>query len=113
MSPIIEYWHNKNKKRESYFNNKGKYHREDGPACQVWHVDGSIILKKYYRNGVLHREDGPAYENWDFDNYFYSYIIYGIEIKPEWFSEIGKDITKDFSDETIRNMILNIYGVSQ
>jgi hypothetical protein len=35
----------------------GKYHREDGPACEL--ADGS---KFWYLNGKQHREDGPAVE---------------------------------------------------
>ena len=38
-----------------YKNDKGQYHREDGPA--VIDSDG---YKAWYKNGQLHREDGPA-----------------------------------------------------
>ena len=61
-----------------YFNQRGVYHREDGPAIvyadntKVWYQngvlhreDGPAIVRSngataWYRNGVLHREDGPA-----------------------------------------------------
>jgi hypothetical protein len=43
---------------ETWFNQDGKRHREDGPA--VKDADGS---KYWYRNGKLHREDGPAVES--------------------------------------------------
>ena len=40
-----------------WFDNKGRYHREDGPAVE-W-ANGN---KAWYRNGKQHREDGPAIE---------------------------------------------------
>ena len=70
----------------------GKFHREDGPACEwangskewyingVWHrEDGPARIgvsgsKAWMINGKLHREDGPAvehangYKSWWFDN---------------------------------------------
>ena len=42
-------------KAQIYTNDKGQYHREDGPAI-IW-SNGS---KFWYINGNLHREDGPA-----------------------------------------------------
>ena len=47
-----KYWHNE----------KGKLHREDGPAKE--HADG---YKAWYLNGKLHRIDGPAIEYADGD----------------------------------------------
>jgi hypothetical protein len=41
-------------------NDKGQFHREDGPAIE--YKDGS---KAWWINGYLHREDGPAYEGSD------------------------------------------------
>ena len=38
----------------------GEYHREDGPAIQVYFLDGSIELQSFFINGVPHREDGAA-----------------------------------------------------
>jgi hypothetical protein len=35
----------------------GKYHREDGPACEYYNGD-----RYWFLNGNLHREDGPAIE---------------------------------------------------
>jgi len=61
-----------------YFN--GKYHNEDGPACEYtngkkeWFLNGKLHRrdgpaieyangdKSWYLDGKLHREDGPAYE---------------------------------------------------
>ena len=42
--------------RTEWFLN-GKYHREDGPACEWSNGD-----KYWYKNGNYHREDGPACE---------------------------------------------------
>ena len=44
--------------RIEWHNEKGKLHREDGPAIE-W-PDGS---KVWYLNGELHREGGPAVEH--------------------------------------------------
>lgn len=38
-----------------WYNNKGMFHREDGPA--VIHADGT---EYWYRNGKLYRENGPS-----------------------------------------------------
>ena len=40
-----------------WFNEKGEYHRENGPAVE--YNNGG---KCWYINGVAHREDGPAFE---------------------------------------------------
>ncbi len=42
---------------ETWFNQDGKRHREDGPAIE--YADGD---KEWFLNGKLHREDGPAIE---------------------------------------------------
>ena len=42
---------------EKWFNEKGEFHRESGPA--VIHSDG---CKHWYKHGLLHRLDGPAVE---------------------------------------------------
>jgi hypothetical protein len=43
--------------RIEYYNEKGQYHRLDGPAIE-WN-DGN---KYWIVNGQCHREDGPAVE---------------------------------------------------
>ena len=40
-----------------WYNEKGEYHREDGPA--FIRSDGDCY---WYKNGKYHREDGPAIE---------------------------------------------------
>ena len=63
-----------------WYNEKGQYHREDGPAIEYpdgtkfWFmydemhrdsgpaVEYSNGIKCWYRRGKLHREDGPAIE---------------------------------------------------
>jgi hypothetical protein len=47
-------------------NEKGLYHREDGPACEF--ANGS---KQWIINGQFHREDGPAVECVDGDKEYY------------------------------------------
>lgn len=89
--------------------------REDGPAWQRWYSNGKKEGEAYFIDGLLNREDGPAYILWDYDgdNIRTEYWINGRHILPEWFIQFGKDIEKDFSDEIVRNMILNIQGLVQ
>lgn len=71
------------------------------------------VNEEYWVNGIRHREDGPAYRSWFKSGQRLSeeYWINGTRIIDEWFIQFGKDIHRDFTNETIRNMILNIYGV--
>ena len=46
--------------RFEYLNEKGQYHREDGPAREF--INGT---KEWWINGKYHREDGPAVEWYD------------------------------------------------
>ena len=62
-----------------YFDQNGKFHREDGPAliknngAEEWWRHGCLhredgpavttdVMCRWYREGKLHREDGPAIE---------------------------------------------------
>jgi hypothetical protein len=72
-----------------FYKLNGKYHREDGPACEwadgnkYWYLngkrhreDGPAIEwvdgeKEWYLNGELHREDGPAMELASGSKYWY------------------------------------------
>ena len=63
-----------------WYNKKGQFHREDGPAVEYdngtkcWHINGKSHRedgpavefadgdKHWYINGQRHREDGPAVE---------------------------------------------------
>jgi len=47
-------------------NDKGQFHREDGPAIE-WNGG----RKYWYLNGQLHREGGPAVENADGTKFWY------------------------------------------
>lgn len=47
-------------------NEKGQFHREDGPALE--YVNGG---KGWFINGNLHREDGPAIERDDGTKFWY------------------------------------------
>lgn len=48
-----------------WYNDQGKFHREDGPA-----VEWALGATEYYLNGICHREDGPAI------NYMSGMVIY-------------------------------------
>lgn len=99
---------------EIYYYN-GEYHREDGPAYNVWFSNGVLASMDYFIHGKRHREDGPAFNfrmsrtNTDM---IHQYFWYNNRIEEKWFSHFGKDINKDFTDEIVRDMILNICGVN-
>jgi len=61
MEPQITKWDNGNIFQIKYFNEKGKLHREDGPAIQRFFRSGKIDYQYWYINGELHRTDGSAY----------------------------------------------------
>ena len=66
-----------------WYNEKGKYHRENGPAIEF--TNGS---KFWIINGKLHREDGPAIERTDGSN------------KEEWWvneKQVPQDLVKSLS----------------
>lgn len=46
-----------------YYDDRGLYHREDGPAVEYY--DG---VKFWYKHGAYHREDGPA--KWYAENHY-------------------------------------------
>ena len=72
---------------KTYKNDKGQYHRTDGPATE-W-VDGT---KEWYIKGMLHREDGPAIERAN-----------GIK---EWFIN-GEEITEhEFNDQKLKQQLI-------
>jgi hypothetical protein len=52
MSQRTDYEGNKR-----WYDSKGEYHRDDGPACE--NINGD---KFWFKHGKFHREDGPAVE---------------------------------------------------
>lgn len=139
-SRVIIEWPNKSPKFEIHHID-GIHHRIDGPAVIRWNEHGIKINEEYWRNGLLHREGGPATLKWDkkgrilLEEYWNNgrrhnlngpaiirtwsngkkcrnvFYINGKRMLSKWFSQLGKDIERDFPDEAIRNMIFNIYGV--
>ena len=87
----------KNHAATYYFNGKGQYHREDGPAIEwnsggrEWWVNGSLHREggpaversngstEWYQYGKLHRDDGPAIEGYGASNWF----LNGVRVKHE------------------------------
>lgn len=48
----IIYYDNGNKKYESYYNEKGEYHNEEGYAYQEWEENGEIAYQEYLLNDI-------------------------------------------------------------
>ena len=82
-----------------WYNEKGKLHREDGPAV-VW-PNGDTY---WYLNGTKHREDGPAFEYFDGHKAWY---INGKKLTEEDFNNrnkpcIGKKVIVDGIEYTLK-----------
>ena len=55
MGKILEKDYSDGEKITYYYDDEGKYHREDGPAVKF-----SSGPEQWYFHGMRHREDGPA-----------------------------------------------------
>ena len=73
--------------RTNYYNDKGEYHRLDGPAA----IDKNGP-KCWCKNGRLHREDGPAIEFSNGDKWWY---INGVGYTEEQHKELIQKVTID------------------
>ena len=99
-----------------YKNEKGQYHREDGPAVE--YTDGS---KFWYQNGMLHREDGPAIERANGTKKWYKNdirhrtdgpAIEWVNGTKEWWVN-GKEYTKqEFNEKYKINKYLTVFEYS-
>jgi len=88
-----------NEGTKRWHNEKGKWHREDGPA-----IERSNGSKHWYINGNLHREDGPAVE---LPNGYKIWYINGKELTEEEFKKrnkpcIGKKVVIDGVEYTLK-----------
>ncbi len=78
-NPVINKWGDKN------WYDKGKLHREDGPAVIQKNGD-----KYWYKNDKYHREDGPAIEKHDGEYEWY--------LNGKWHREDGPAIKHRLDD---------------
>lgn len=62
-------------KEEAYFLN-GEYHRIGAPAMIKYRKDGTICEQSYEQHNMLHREDGPAYQTFFADGQLYNQVYY-------------------------------------
>ena len=101
---------------KKWYDKKGEYHREDGPAYEyangtkVWYLNGEIHRedgpaieytnddKSWYLNGEIHREDGPAIE---YANGAKSWYLNGKQLSEE---EFNKRINKNSIEEHLKNL---------
>jgi antitoxin component YwqK of YwqJK toxin-antitoxin module len=89
----IYYYENGKKHTEEYILNSC-YHREDGPAYQIWSENGNKDSEEYYINGNRHREDGPARSSW-YENGTKEYEQYWLDNKWHSKEEYDKIIHKE------------------
>lgn len=105
-----------------WYNEKGEYHREDGPAIErsngdkYWFINGKLHRedgpakewsngnKYWFINGKCHREDGPAVEYSDGEKCWY---LNGKELTEEEFNNrtkpcIGKKVVIDGIEYTLK-----------
>lgn len=91
--PAVEYSNG-----DRFWYKNGEYHREDGPACE--YSDGG---KSWYKNGNLHREDGPARE---YANGHKQWYVNGRQLTEQEFNNRNK---KEFSmDEIAKALGVNV-----
>jgi hypothetical protein len=126
----VDYKPNQWKIGNNYYNDSGKYHREDGPAIiypdgrQAWYKDGKLHREDgpafiwpngrqvWYKDGKIHREDGPAIirldgrQEWWKDGKLHREdgpaIIYA-DGYQSWFIN-GKKYTKDNWKKAVKNL---------
>lgn len=59
--PAVLMWHeNGEKKYESWIIDGTNYNRKGGPSVTEWRDDGTKKYEGWYKNGIVHREDGPV-----------------------------------------------------
>jgi antitoxin component YwqK of YwqJK toxin-antitoxin module len=103
---ILEYYPNKQLKHEivfrdnggkfseQYYDQNGKFHREDClPAYQVWHISGIISQQSYYNDGKHHNINNPSelYFNQKGKIIFKFYDLHGVNFfKLKWMNKIKK-----------------------
>lgn len=95
-----------------FMNNKGEYHRENGPALECF-ITGD---KFWYKHGIKHRLDGPAHieniEDNTCDNMkIIRWFINGCEVTSEinsWAEE--NDIDLDDLTETDKALIKLVWA---
>lgn len=89
-----EFYLNGKIKSETWYKN-GKYHRENGPAYQLWYKNGQLWTEVWLKDGKVHRDDGPAYQIWHEDGQLKKELWYinGENIKQNSF------ITKSYKPE--------------
>jgi len=83
MSDYIKYEVRVYKNGDKFWYKEGKWHREDGPACE--YADGA---KYWFKEGKCHREDGPAGEYSNGSKFWY---LNGLNYSE---AEFNKEIAK-------------------
>lgn len=69
MPVEYKYWDKEKliKYEEVHKDEKGKWHRVDGPAKIRNYKSGNVEFEIYYVNGTRHRTDGPSWISYDND----------------------------------------------
>ncbi len=61
--PAVEIFHPDGTPEACVWYNQGKRHRTGGPSSEFFYKDGSLLSRLYYVDDRLHRVDGPARES--------------------------------------------------
>jgi hypothetical protein len=85
--------------RREWRDEKGRYHRENGPAIICYYSDGSIKTEAFYINGESHRESGPVTIHYKPDGSIYLEAFYlngkCLDYNKEGFWELWDNLTEE------------------
>ncbi|MEP1574577.1 hypothetical protein [Roseibium album] len=64
----------KKKIKETFLDDQGRPHRDDGPALRTFSPTGLELSSTYFQHGVITRGDGPAIELIDLENQYHKLV---------------------------------------
>ncbi len=80
--------------KETYLDDEGRPHREDGPAMRTFTPTGLELSSTYFQHGVITRDDGPAIEELDLENQYHKLVWLrdGLKDRDDGPAEICTDL---------------------
>jgi len=84
----------KNKIKETFLDDEGRPHRDNGPAIRTFTPTGLELSRTYSQHGVITRDDGPAIELIDLENQYHKLVWMegGLKDRKDGPAEICTDL---------------------